>query len=191
MHASLCTKLHRVYASLSCLELPSSGRPSNTVAHPPHLRRRHRTLLFDILDSQNSKEQDDLVAANSIAWSSTSTKRRHVFAVQHQSVASTMLRLVLPLTREYRWRCLRCHGGQRLRSHRMRSASRSPSAHSLQQLPQDLPLRIINLPRTHRPRHRCQHSVGAVPLQSEHVQITRRERHQPADVCQLGVKFVV
>lgn len=83
-----------------------------------------------------------------------------------------------------RRRCLRGNGWQRLRGDSMRSATRSPSSHRQQQLPQDLPIRHKHLPRPHRSGHRCQHSLGALPLQGQHVQTARGARYQPADIRQ-------
>ena len=70
-----------------------------------------------------------------------------------------------------RW-CRRSHGGQGLRSHRLRPPPRYASAHSVKQLPQDLPI-WRRISRPDRSRHRCFDRFRLVPLQSQHVPLAR------------------
>ncbi|RAL63093.1 hypothetical protein DID88_004177 [Monilinia fructigena] len=59
------------------------------------------------------------------------------------------------------------------------------SPHRLQQLPQDLLLRPIRLPWSHRPSHRRLHRLGSLPLQSKHVSTPRGAQHLPTTMANL------
>lgn len=85
------------------------------------------------------------------------------------------------LTYLCRWRRLRRHGGQGLRRNRLRSPPRHAGAHRVEQLPQDLQLRPIDLPRSDGPRDRHRHRIRPPPLQGQPVPAPRGAAHRPAD----------
>ena len=111
------------------------------------------------------------------------TKRNHELALRNQYVEA---RFYVPaqdaLTKSTRWRRMRSNGRQRLRSHRLRPAPRPPSAHRIEQLPQNLLLRLSSPPRSHRSGHRRLHRLGTLQVQSQHVPPSRRKRYLASDV---------
>lgn len=90
------------------------------------------------------------------------------------------------LSLRYQWRSLCRHGGQGLRCNCMRPPTGHAGLDRLQQLPQDLQLRSLNLPRVDWPGHGRQHCLRPPSLQGEYVPTPRRTEHCATDFGQPG-----